>query len=107
MEVRGGGDHAARDDTVVEHPAGVVHVGEELLQRVHALLHARLDLGPVLHLDDPGEDVERERALLTADVEGDALVEVARLQGLDPALQLDLAHLAEGRLQLAVRRPER
>ena len=96
VEVRGGGDHPARDDAVLEHPAGVVDVVEELLQRVHPLLDAGLDLGPLVHLDDPGEDVEREGALLAADVEGDALVEVARLQRLDPALQLGLAHLRAG-----------
>ena len=34
VEVRRGGDHAARDDAVVEDPAGVVDVVEEPLERL-------------------------------------------------------------------------
>ena len=71
-------DHPARDHAVVEDLPGVVHVGEEQLQRPHPLLDAPLDRRPGVHLDDPRQDVERERPLLAADVEGDALVEVAR-----------------------------
>ena len=85
VEVRGGGDHPPGDHAVLEHPAVVVDVGEELLQRLHALLDTGLDRRPLVHLDDAGEHVEREGSLLAADVEGDALVEIARLQRLDPA----------------------
>ncbi len=38
VEVRAGGDHAARHDAVGEDLPGVVDVGEERLQRVHPLL---------------------------------------------------------------------
>ena len=47
---------------------------------------------PGVHLDDPRQDVERERALLAADVEGDALVEIAGLQRLDPVDQVGGGH---------------
>ena len=106
VEVRGGGDHAARDDALVEHPAGVVHVVEEALQRLDALLDAGLDPRPLVHLDHAGEDVERERALLAADVEGDALVEVAVLERVDPAVDLVRAHLLQRPAQPGVRRAQ-
>ena len=83
MEVRRGRDHPSRDDAVVEDLAGVVHVGQERLQRPDPLLDAGLDRRPGLQLDDPGEHVEREGPLLAADVEGDALVEVGVLQRLE------------------------
>jgi hypothetical protein len=47
------------DDALVEHAAGVVHVVEEALQGLHALLDAGLDPCPLLHLDHAREDVER------------------------------------------------
>ena len=84
VEVRGGGHHAARDHAVLEHLPDVIDVGQERLERTHPLPDPGVDLLPGLHLDDPRHDVERERPLLTADVEGDALVEVGGLQRLDP-----------------------
>ncbi len=78
----------ARDHAVGEDLPGVVHVGEERLERPHPLLDAALDRRPGVHLDHARQDVERERPLLAADVERDALVEVARLQRLDPAGQV-------------------
>ena len=100
-------DHPAGDDTVVEDLPGVVHVGEEGLQRPDALLDAALDGGPGVHLDDARQDVEREGPLLTADVEGDALVEVGGLQLLHPTDQLRRAHLAQRVTQSSVRRSQR
>ena len=100
-------DHPAGDDAVVEDLPGVVHVGEEGLQRAHPLLDAALDGGPGVHLDHPRQDVEREGPLLAADVEGDALVEVGGLQRLHPTDQLRSAHLAQRVTQPAVRRSER
>ncbi|WRL67330.1 hypothetical protein U6N30_00850 [Blastococcus brunescens] len=70
VEVRAGGDHAARDDPVGEHLAGAVDVGEEGLQRVHPLGHAALDGRPLLGPDDPRHDVEREGLLLAGVGEG-------------------------------------
>ncbi len=106
VEVRGGGDHAARYDAVVEDPAGVVHVVEEALERLHALLDAGLDPRPLVHLDHAGQDVERERPLLAADVEGDALVEVAVLERVDPAVDLGRRHLLQRAAQPGVRRAQ-
>ncbi len=103
----GGGDHdPARDHPVVEDRAGRVDVGEEELQGADSLLHAALDDGPRVRLDHPREDVERERPLLAADVEGDALVEVARLQRLGPSQQVGVRHVGERVAQPDVRRPE-
>ncbi len=104
--VRGGGDHAAGDHAVVEDLARVVDVGEEHLQRLHALLDAVLDRRPGVHLDDARQDVEREGPLLATDVEGHALVEVARLQRLDPAHQLGRGQGLQGAAQPEVRRAQ-
>ena len=54
----------------------------------HPLSDAPLDDLPVGGVDHPRHDVERERPLLTADVEGDALVEVGAGQGVGSGLQL-------------------
>ena len=68
----GGGDQLARDHAVGEHPPLAVDVGEERLQRPDPLRHAGLDRLPLGRRDDPGHQVERERPLHPADVEGDA-----------------------------------
>ena len=99
-------DHLAGDHAVEEHLPGVVHVGQEQLERLHPLLDAAVDRGPGVHLDDPRQDVERERPLLAADVEGDALVEVARLQRLDPTDQVRGGHRVERGAQPPVGRAQ-
>ena len=102
--VRRGGHDPSGDHAVGEDLSHVVDVGEERLEGAHPLLHARVDLLPGLHLDDPRHDVEREGPLLAADVEGDALVEVRRLEGLDPGGHVALLEVGERRGQGAVRR---
>ncbi len=52
-----------------------VHVGEEELQRHHPLLDPALELVPLRRRDHPGHQIQRERALLTGQREGDALVD--------------------------------
>ena len=78
------GTHAVGDGPAV--PA--VHVGEERLERLDPLPHAALDRLPARVVDDPRHDVERERPLLAADVERDALVEVGAGQRVDAGPQL-------------------
>jgi hypothetical protein len=99
-------DDRAGDDTVLEDAARVVHVLEEHLEHLDALLDALLDARPRLHLDDARQDVERERAFLATDVEGDALVEVGRRERVHAAAELRLRHVGERVGQLRVRRAE-
>ena len=72
-------DHFRRHDAVPHDLPVVVHVVDEEVQRLYALLEPALDLIPGVARDDPRDDVEREdpfRARLVAvDGEGDAGVE--------------------------------
>jgi len=65
-------------------------------QHTQILLDALVDHRPGVLLDHPRHDVERERPLLAADVEGDALLEVRRGQRLRARLHLGRADLLEG-----------
>jgi len=95
------GDHA-----VLEHLSLVVDVGEEELEHPDALLDPALDPRPGLHLDDARKDVEGKRALLAADVERDALVQVGGLEGVRPVPELRLGHLRERCREPVVRRTD-
>ena len=70
--VRGGGDQLAGDDAVGDHPGVGVDVGEERLERLDPLRDAGLDGLPLRRGDHPRHQVERERPLHAADVEGHA-----------------------------------
>ena len=64
VEVRRAGHQPARHDAVGEDLARAVDVGEEPLEREHPLAHAALDDRPLVGVDDPRHEVERERPLL-------------------------------------------
>ena len=100
-------DGVARHDAVGEQLARPVGVGEEGLERQHPLPDARLDVVPVLGLDQAGHDVERERPLLARDAERDALLEIGRRQRVGPQPDLVGAHLLERRVHLLVARAGR
>ena len=102
VEVRRRHDHRARHHAVGEQLAGSVDVGEEGLERAHPLPDAAVDVVPLLGLDQPRHDVERERALLALDAERDALVEVGRGERVGPLPDLVVAHLLEGRVDVRV-----
>ncbi len=104
--VRRGDDDLARDDAVAEHPALAVDVGEEGLEGAHPLGDAGLDLCPLVRQQHAGHDVEREGPLLAADVEGDTLVEVGRLQVLGPCTDLVAVELGELPQDRPVRDPD-
>jgi len=72
--VPGGHHHPFRQDAVGEDQARPVHVGEKRLERQHPLAHPERDVVPFDRVDDPGDQVQRERPLLARVVEGDAPV---------------------------------
>ena len=71
-----GGDEPVRHDPVGHGPPLAVDVGDEAVERAHPLRQAGLELGPLVGGDQPRQQVERERLLAAAVVEGDALAEV-------------------------------
>jgi hypothetical protein len=86
---------------VRHHPVGrrtlrAVHVGQEHLERTHALRHPRRDGVPDVAVDDPRGDVEREGPLLAREVERHALVEVGPREGVGASAELGLRHRHEG-----------
>ena len=72
-----------------------VRVGEESLEREHALSHAALNVVPVVGLDQAGDDVEGKRPLLAGNAEGDALLEIGRGQRVGTKANFVGAHLEE------------
>ena len=74
VEVRRARDQSAWHDAVGEDLAGPVDVGEEALEGEDPLADPGLDHRPFVGVDDAGDEVERERALLARVREGDALV---------------------------------
>ena len=96
-------DHLAPEVARAEHELGrhlpvaqdalaVVDVGEEEVERVHALDHAALDVIPLRARDDARDEVEREDPLepflLAVDREADALIEERGVDGVAPRLEL-------------------
>src|SRR5277367_729999 len=73
-ELMGPDYQVARHDTVVDYRPFAVNVGNEGIERAHALDQARLELRPGLLGNDPRHRVERENPLtalvVTIDVEG-------------------------------------
>ena len=80
----GRGDQAAGNDPVVEDLAPPVHVGQERLERLHPLDDPRRQDRPLRLGDDPRHQVERERALLPGQLEGDAPIPEAAVPGRAP-----------------------
>ena len=89
-KLRAGIDELTRDDAVGEDAAFVVDVFEEEVQGADALRKAAFDDFPFLAGDDARQEVVGEDALgafvFAVDVEGDALVEEAKVGGLLAAL---------------------
>ena len=73
-EARRAGDDLVRNEPVADDPGRAVDVVQEELERPDPLGHPGRHLGPLGAGEDPGHDVEGERALLAVEVEGDALV---------------------------------
>ncbi len=76
-------DEIGRDFPVAQDALTVVDVGQEGVERVHALDHAALDVVPLVARDHARDEVEREDPLepflLAVDGEADALVEERRV----------------------------
>jgi hypothetical protein len=66
--------HPPRQHAVGEDLARPVYVGEKRLVRQYPLAHATRDVVPFDRVDDPGDQVQRERPLLARVVEGDPAV---------------------------------
>ena len=100
VEVRRARNQTARDHAVGEDLARPVDVGEEPLEREHALAHAGLDDGPFVGVDDPGNEIEREGPLLTRVGERDPLVVEGAVARRAPDLEVVTRegpeHLVEG-----------
>ena len=104
VEAGGGEQHPPRDDSVGENlPAGV-DVGEERLQRADPLPDAAHDQVPFHGVDDPGDQVERERPFLPAQVEGDAAVGEHPRELIGAEAQLRRVHRLQGTDQPVVSR---
>ena len=73
-EVLGREHQPPRQHAVGEDLARPVHVGEEGLQGQHPLAHPQRDVVPLDRVDDPRDQVQRERALLARVVKGHAPV---------------------------------
>ena len=83
VEVLAGTDQSPRDDPVAQDLLVAVDVVEEPLEGDHALGDPALQLGPLGRRDHPGDQVQRERALLLAGQrECDALVDEGPAQRL-------------------------
>ena len=94
VEVRRGGDQLARDDAVADDLGVGVDVVEERLHRPHPLGDAGLDRVPLGGRDHPRHEVQRERSLDAADVEGHPGLRVVAGQRLGDALELGRASTA-------------
>ena len=102
VEVAGRADQPRRDDPVEHGLLLSVDVGQEGLERAHALLHTGFDDRPLGLLDDARHGVERERALLAGEVEGDTLREIGAGEGLGASAELVLRHPGERTVDLFV-----
>jgi hypothetical protein len=105
VEVGARGDQPARYHPVGEDLTPAVHVGEETLEGGDPLAHGAGDEVPLGGVDDPGDQVERERPLLPAVGESDATVgeHPRQLVGAEP--QVGAGQRLQGREQGLVRRP--
>ena len=88
MHVNGRGDQRTRHDTVVEHSAGAVDVGEKRLEGAHPLRDAPGYGVPFRRHDHPRHEVEREGPLLAAHRKGHAAVGEHARQLLSPEVQI-------------------
>ena len=73
LVVLGGVDHALRHDALVDDPALRVDVGDEGVERAHALGEAGLDRRPLVRADHARDGVDHERLVADGGVEADAL----------------------------------
>ena len=99
VEVLGGGDQPAGHDPVVEDLAPSVDVGQEGFEGLDPLGHAGREDGPLLLGDDPRHQVERERALLARELEGDAPVPEAAVAGRAAGFELVRRQRLQGVVQ--------
>ncbi len=88
VELRGRGHQAPGNDPVVEDLAPPVDVRQERFQRLDPLDDPGGEDGPLRLGDDAWHQVERERALLAGQLEGDAPVPEAAVPGRAPRLEL-------------------
>ena len=88
VEVVARGDQPARDDAVAQDLLLAVDVVEIVLQRLDPLGDAALEPRPFGGGDHPRDQVQRERALLAGQREGDALVDEGAAQRLGAGLQV-------------------
>ena len=88
VEVRGAGDELARDHLVAQDLPGPVDVGEEHLQGPDPLGDTGLDDLPLGGVDDPRDEVHRQRPLAARERERDALGAQVRVAQPRPAEQL-------------------
>ena len=73
MEVTGTGDQPPRDDAIVEHRPGTVHIGQEHLQSPDALGHPLFDHPPLRSAEQAWHEVQRQRTFPPRQAERDAL----------------------------------
>jgi hypothetical protein len=105
VEVRTGGHQLPRDHAVGHYGHFVVHVIKEGLERAHALCHAALQHIPFRRGDDPGDDVQRERALLTGEIKGDTTVQEGAGHRVGSCADVGEGELAKGVRHLLIRAP--
>jgi hypothetical protein len=98
-----GGDHAAGDHAVGRRPGRRRRRRRGRASRPCTRCCTPASMSPGLGLDHPRQDVEREGPFLTADVERDALVEVAGAQRFDACLELDVGEVTERSSETGVR----
>ena len=104
VEAGGGHQDPPGHHAVREHLAVGVDVGEERLQDADALPHAALDEVPLHRVDHPRHEIQRERPLVTTQVEGDAAVGEHPRQLIGAEAQLGRIHRLQGADQAVVGR---
>jgi hypothetical protein len=93
-EADGRFQNLGRHDAVLDDPLVVIHVVDEEIQRVDALLQAALDVAPLRCGDDTRNEIERKDALgagaIAIDVERDPHVQQRAFGGPLPPEQLSV-----------------
>jgi hypothetical protein len=105
VEVGAGGDQLPGDHAVGHHGHLVVHVVEEGLEGADPLGHAALQHVPLPRRNDPGDDVERKRALFPREVERHTAVQEGAGHRVGTGAHVGEGELAEGVRHLPVRVP--